>query len=227
MSAGSAAPCTPGPWSTSAAASPAPAAPPAAAPAGPPLVLKLGGSFLADPQLPQWLQAIAMHGAGRVVLVCGGGPFADAVRAAQAQWHFDELAAHNMATLAMVQTGLMLCALQPGLAPAAGPDALAPLLAAGRVPVWQPWDWLRERPGPDTNWDNTSDAMALELALRLGAPRLLLLKRRAMPAAWGVADWVREGLVDARFGKLAAPGRMPVALVTTLPALLQALRPVA
>ena len=46
------------------------------------LIVKLGGSHAFAAHLKDWLGAIA-EGAGRVVIVPGGGPFADAVRAAQ------------------------------------------------------------------------------------------------------------------------------------------------
>ena len=70
-------------------------------------VVKLGGSLNSDPVLPQWLELLAELGGGRVIVVCGGGAFADEVRRAQAHWHFDDLPAHNMAVLAMAQTAYL------------------------------------------------------------------------------------------------------------------------
>ena len=64
-------------------------------------VVKIGGSVCADTLLPQWLDLLVKLGGGRVVVVCGGGSFADEVRRVQAHWAFDDLAAHNMAVLAM------------------------------------------------------------------------------------------------------------------------------
>jgi 5-(aminomethyl)-3-furanmethanol phosphate kinase len=46
-----------------------------------PVVVKLGGSYAASAEREKWLDAIDRC-AGEVVLVPGGGPFADAVRAA-------------------------------------------------------------------------------------------------------------------------------------------------
>ena len=68
-------------------------------------VVKLGGSLNNDPLLPEWLELLAQLGGGRVTLVCGGGGFADEVRRSQDLWKFDDLAAHNMAVLAMAQSG--------------------------------------------------------------------------------------------------------------------------
>jgi 5-(aminomethyl)-3-furanmethanol phosphate kinase len=64
-----------------------------------PIVVKLGGSFAYSDHLRDWIEALAAC-AGRVVIVPGGGPFADAVRLAQIQMRFDDKAAHHMAVLA-------------------------------------------------------------------------------------------------------------------------------
>ena len=55
-----------------------------------------------------------MPGPARVI-VPGGGPFADAVRALQPALGMGELVAHRMAILAMQQFGLALQALEPRL----------------------------------------------------------------------------------------------------------------
>jgi 5-(aminomethyl)-3-furanmethanol phosphate kinase len=68
-------------------------------------VIKLGGSFSADPMLKLWLDTIVEHGNGKVVIVPGGGPYADEVRAAQRCWHFDDAIAHRMALLASAGRG--------------------------------------------------------------------------------------------------------------------------
>src|SRR5215510_16371000 len=67
-------------------------------------VVKLGGSYAHAAELKPWLAAIAAC-AGHVVLVPGGGPFADAVREAQARMGFDDRVAHRMALTAMAQYG--------------------------------------------------------------------------------------------------------------------------
>ena len=73
-------------------------------------VVKLGGSLTTDPLLPQWLDLLAQLGGGRVTRGrAAAARFADEVRRAQAHWRFDDLAAHNMAVLAMAQIGLPGC----------------------------------------------------------------------------------------------------------------------
>ncbi|MCG8046554.1 MAG: hypothetical protein N0C89_17320 [Candidatus Thiodiazotropha endolucinida] len=72
-------------------------------------VVKLGGSLFNSADLRDWLAVLAK--AGSLVIVPGGGPFADQVRLAQRLWQIDDSSAHLMALLAMEQFGRMLCGL--------------------------------------------------------------------------------------------------------------------
>ena len=102
-----------------------------------PTVLKLGGSYAFSPFLKNWIDAVK-DCAGCVVLVPGGGPFADAVRAAQPRMGFDDRAAHEMAVLAMDQYGRALTSLGAGLTAAPSLAAIRRVLRKGGVPVWSP-----------------------------------------------------------------------------------------
>ena len=170
--------------------------------------MKLGGSFAAAPLLHGWLDAIAA-GAGRIVLVPGGGPFADAVRALQPRLGFGDATAHVMALLAMVQYGLFLAQLAPILQPADSETDIADALAAGRVPLWLPPRTLGPADGVPASWDVTSDSLALWLARRLGAPALLLVKQR--PDGAGLLDAAFAGLRGDYAGRvfIAGPAHLP------------------
>src|ERR671935_1882325 len=100
-------------------------------------VVKLGGSYAFSPILGDWLEMVARN-AGNVVLVPGGGPFADAVRDAQPKMGFDDAAAHHMALLAMEQYGRALVSVNGALAPASSLAAIRRLLSTRKVPVWAP-----------------------------------------------------------------------------------------
>lgn len=165
-------------------------------------VVKIGGSVARTPGLLQdWLAALA-GGAGRLVLVPGGGPFADAVRDAQATLGFDDAAAHHLALLAMEQYGRALCALAHGLAPAADQTAIAMLLDEGRIPVWMPVPMTLAAPDVPASWAVTSDSLAAWLAGRLGARRLVLIKSAPVPAGGlPLGDAIAHELVDPAFGR--------------------------
>lgn len=161
-------------------------------------------------QLPSWLEVIARLGGGRVAIVPGGGSFADEVRRAQLRWGIDDLAAHNMAVLAMAQTAHLLLALQPGLRLARSDGELRAVLRSGRAALWLPFDAMRAQPDLTTHWGMSSDSLALALACRLNAERLVLVKRRCVPFGSGPADWSRSGIVDTSFPALAEDAAFPI-----------------
>ena len=170
-------------------------------------VIKLGGSHAFAPYLRAWLDAIGSL-AGGIVLVPGGGPFADAVRDAQARMGFDDRAAHHMALTAMDQYGCALTGLGHNLARAASVAAIQAALDEGQVPIWSPAAMVLAADAIPASWDVTADSLAAWLAGQIAAPRLLLVKRiRPAGACLRASDLVAQRLVDAGFpGFLRASG---------------------
>lgn len=163
-------------------------------------VVKLGGSLWGAPDLRGWLTVLASARGVRVIVVPGGGPFADAVRAAQPVLGFGDRAAHRMALLAMEQYGTALADLEPRLRPARTPDALR---APPGPAVWMPLP-LAEEADVAESWDVTSDTLAVWLAERLGAACAVLVKSVPLPGTPCPADRVAaQGIVDP-----ALPGRV-------------------
>src|SRR6185295_12503417 len=101
-------------------------------------IVKIGGSLAHDARLPPWLEMVAELGGGRVLVVPGGAAFADAVRAAQSHWKFDDLTAHNMAVLAMAQTAHLFHALEPRLVMVSDEAEIVRTLHAGQTALWMP-----------------------------------------------------------------------------------------
>ena len=166
-------------------------------------VIKLGGSLARDPGLVDWLRLAAELGGGRVVVVPGGAAFADAVRAAQAHWGFDDVAAHNMAVLAMAQTAFMLQAIEPRLVLARQDAQIRRALRAGRAALWLPLGLMRAAPDALTSWEVTSDSLALWLARRLHAERLVVVKACPVEPSRTLAELGAAGVLDARFADWA------------------------
>src|SRR6185369_14601723 len=101
--------------------------------------------------------------AGRIVLVPGGGPFADAVRAAQPRMGFDDGAAHRMALLAMEQYGCALASGRKQFSLADSRAAIDRALELKQVPVWLPTRMALAADIP-ASWEVTSDSLAAWLA---------------------------------------------------------------
>ena len=164
-----------------------------------PTVVKLGGSYAFSSALKSWIDAVAAC-AGRVVVVPGGGPFAETVRVAQPKMGFDDRAAHAMALLAMEQYGCALASLGAGWRLAASAAAIQDVLREGGVPVWSPTAMLREANDVPWSWDVTSDSLAAWLAGRIGAKRVLLIKQlEPPPGRLRAADLVADGIIDPAF----------------------------
>jgi aspartokinase-like uncharacterized kinase len=173
-------------------------------------IVKIGGSFCSDPRLPDWLELVTRLGGGRVALVCGGGTLANEVRRLQGHWNIDDLPAHNMAVLAMVQTAYMLHGLNPALQPVSREVDVPATLRRGRVALWMPLELLRHQPDANTNWDVTSDSIALGLARRLNAERLVVLKACVVDDRLSIGQLVDTGVLDQRFATLARQTGLPI-----------------
>jgi aspartokinase-like uncharacterized kinase len=176
-------------------------------------VVKLGGSLASDPVLQPWLALLAELGGGRVTVVGGGGGFADEARRLQGLWQFNDLAAHNMAVLAMVQTAYQLLALQPLLQPVARLADIARTLQGGRTALWLPFELQRAWPDATTHWGYTSDSIALDLARHLNAERLVLVKSCEVDEMQDLAAMGRAGVVDSEFAARAAGAPFPINLL--------------
>ena len=171
-----------------------------------PYVVKLGGSLLPSPALDALLGAAAARAA---IVVPGGGPFADAVRVAQAERGFSETAAHAMAILAMEQTAFLLADRAPAFAHCSTRDDFAK--SVGRPTIWRPTAMALDAELPES-WDVTSDSLALWLAIELRAPGLVLVKSGPAPSV-DPESWAAAGLVDPVFPSLAARYRGEIVCV--------------
>jgi 5-(aminomethyl)-3-furanmethanol phosphate kinase len=176
-------------------------------------VVKLGGSMNSDPLLPEWLEMLAWLGGGRAIVVCGGGTFADEVRRAQAHWQFDDLPAHNMAVLAMAQTAFLAHGLNPALRLASSQEQIRQVLHAGHAALWLPYEWVRQTADGDTNWELSSDRIALDLARRLNAERLVVVKSCAIDPAASLHELGVAGVLDRHFADDARGVAFPIEIV--------------
>jgi dihydroneopterin aldolase len=161
-------------------------------------ILKLGGSLANSGGLAACLDALADF-RGEIVVVPGGGVFADAVREAQPRFGFSDGAAHHMAILAMEQYALLLADRLPRLVPCATIEEMRRAAAAGRPAIWLPVALTRAEATIPQSWDVTADSLAAWLARRLGAERLVLVKSVAAPHPLDIPALAARGLVDKAF----------------------------
>ncbi len=171
-------------------------------------IVKLGGSLAESMRLTQILEIVA-QARTPVVVVPGGGAFADAVRRAQADFGFSDASAHRMALLAMHQSGLMMAALQPRLRPVETLAGLKRTVAGKRIPVWLPLKLVERDGRVPADWSATSDGLAARLAERLGRAPVVLVKSCRIPKGNSVTALAREGVVDPTFAAIVDRARLP------------------
>lgn len=163
-----------------------------------PLVLKLGGSLAESGRLRAVLSLVE-RARRPVVVVPGGGPFADAVRDAQAGLGFSDAAAHHMALLAMHQMAAAMTGLAPRLIAADTRLAMVHAWRGRRIPVWLPARLCARDKRIPRDWSITSDGLAARLAERLGGAEVALLKSCPVPRGASPETLVRTGIVDPAF----------------------------
>lgn len=202
------------------------------------VVVKVGGSLGRGACLPELGARLAELGRDyRLLVVPGGGAFADVVREHDARFGLRSSTAHWMAVLAMDQYGHLLADLAPGCALVRTLEEAHAYLAGGGVAVLLPSEVLRRADALPHRWSVTSDSIAAWLTGLVGAPLLVLLKDRhgmaslasatpsapagamtvaAMAASCGVDGHVAELLGDPAFDLWIIDGERPERLTELL-----------
>jgi (4-(4-[2-(gamma-L-glutamylamino)ethyl]phenoxymethyl)furan-2-yl)methanamine synthase len=166
-------------------------------------VVKIGGGLLAHEGCLDAVLAVIGEVARErpLLLVPGGGPFADAVRAQDDRLGLSDEAAHWMAVLAMDQYAHLIASRLPGATLVCDEAEIASAVRSGRIPVLAPSSWLRRADPLPHSWNVTSDSIAAWVAGEVAAKDLVLIKP---PHATG-AD-----LVDPYFARTSEGVRTEV-----------------
>jgi aspartokinase-like uncharacterized kinase len=165
------------------------------------IVVKIGGGILAHAEhFEAALAAIGTAGRERRLLVVpGGGPFAEAVREVDRRMQLSGDAAHWMALLAMDQYAYLVSSRLSGSVLVTKRQEIADALDAPvrHIPVLAPYRWLREADPLPHAWTVTSDSIAAWVAGRVDARRLVLIKPP------GVRLQLPHGIKATGFGETA------------------------
>ena len=167
------------------------------------MVVKVGGSLFDHPDLgPVLANWLTIQPETKILLVAGGGRFADVVRDMDRIHSLGEETAH---WAALASLG----------APAA---ILKAMLAKYEIPKrLEMIDCLAFARSDDDNplslphiWQVTTDSIAARIAMTYGCQRLVLLKSLDVPndTTWEVA--AKNGWVDDYFPTIAIPATFPI-----------------
>ncbi len=174
-------------------------------------VIKIGGSLQDSNYLSEWLDSILSCGGGRVVIVPGGGKFADAVRQSQLRNGFDDICAHKMALLAMEQYARLLKERAPALQLVEDIKAIQGCLSNRGIAVWLPYKMVVGDHHIPENWGVTSDGLAAWLAIKLQFSMAILVKSVPMPTNYSAyEELTARGLIDPFLAQLQTESSLDI-----------------
>ncbi|MFQ5975740.1 MAG: amino acid kinase [Candidatus Hydrothermarchaeales archaeon] len=126
-------------------------------------VVKIGGSLSKEAK-----NIMALLKGYEVVIIPGGGIFADVVRKAYHGHNLSEKTAHDMAIMAMNQYGRVLSDIS-------GIEAIETFEEIRIPSIFLPYQFMRKDKSFNPSWNVTSDTIACHLAHEMNAERFIIL----------------------------------------------------
>jgi aspartokinase-like uncharacterized kinase len=140
-------------------------------------VIKIGGSLAEDPERLRALCTKLSEFAKKyaIIVVPGGGRFADVVRDFDKRFTLSSEVSHRMAILGMDQFGLLLSQIIPNSCATYLLNDARQLSEIGVVPIFLPSRLMFQEDPLENSWNVTSDSIAAYVASRLHVAKVLLV----------------------------------------------------
>jgi aspartokinase-like uncharacterized kinase len=140
--------------------------------------IKIGGSLSSYPDELRSLMNVldTLSKSFQLLIIPGGGPFANIVREISRQYNLSETVAHWMAIQAMNQFGFFLSNLSENAVTTSYIDIAKESAATYKLAIILPFQILYEQDPLEHSWDVTSDSIAAYIASLVNAESLILLK---------------------------------------------------
>ncbi|MEW4489651.1 uridylate kinase [Thalassoglobus sp. JC818] len=169
------------------------------------IVMKIGGSLFTLPDLSRRLrELVEQFEQHRVVLVPGGGVFADAVRSLDRIHELSPQTSHELAIRAMSMSCQLLEQLIENSTIVHALSDFDSAWKQGHTVIYDPASDYGQHADLPASWDVTSDSIAASLAIQLGDSSLILVKSIDLPEVCPSIEQISaDGLVDVYFYELA------------------------
>jgi 5-(aminomethyl)-3-furanmethanol phosphate kinase len=140
-------------------------------------VVKIGGSLVAYPEKLKSLctKLSELSKNHSLILLPGGGEFADVTRNLDEKFSLSCRVSHQMAILGMDQNGLLLSQLTPQSVTVTKLCEIRRVLDSSHLPIFLPSTLFFKEDPLENSWDVTSDSIATYLASRLHTSKVLLV----------------------------------------------------
>ncbi len=139
-------------------------------------VLKVGGSLAEYPtSLRRLCKELAIFAKDhKILIVPGGGKFADVVREFDKTYSLSDMVAHKIAILAMDQFGMFLSDITPNPHVSYSLEEVRDS-PSGTLPIFLPSRFIFRKDPLESSWDVTSDSVAAYIAGMIHANKLILV----------------------------------------------------
>lgn len=141
------------------------------------IAVKIGGGLAVHPQKLRALCKMISEKSKKqkLVIVPGGGEFADTVRRFDERFAISRPVSHRMAILGMDQYGLLLSDLMPNSRPVYSFEDVEKVSGESKLPVFLPSQLMLNKDPLENSWAVTSDSIAAYIAGELGIGKVLLV----------------------------------------------------
>ena len=140
-------------------------------------VIKVGGSLAENPHVLKALgeELCLIAKTHSIVVVPGGGKFADAVRELDSKHALPASLSHKLAISAMDQYGMFLSHVVPDCCSCDSLKVAQKLAKEGAVPIFLPSNLLSQEDPFEPSWDVTSDSIAAYIAVKVNAAKAIFV----------------------------------------------------
>ena len=144
------------------------------------ICLKIGGSTLKSDSIAKCLNLITSL-EKKILVIPGGGEYANLVRKEQKRLGFDDLTAHNLCILSMIKVSMIFNSLIKVDAEFIKNIKKFSSSINESLGIWLPENEIAESINKYTNWENTSDSIALMVSKKINAKALVIIKSCVLP----------------------------------------------
>ena len=140
-------------------------------------IIKVGGSLASYPEKLRALciKLSEISTKQKLIVIPGGGEFADLVRNLDKRYNLSRVTSHRMATLSMDHYGFLLSDLMPRALTVNQLKNVQKVIDSGKLPVFLPSILLLSKDPLENSWDVTSDSIAVYIAGQLRISKVLLV----------------------------------------------------
>ena len=165
------------------------------------VVVKIGGSLQSSLYIKRWIKTIELQFNNSFLIIFGGGKYADKVRKEQKIKHYDDYEAHILAINAMKYlTEDHLCCLR-NFKQINSIEDIKKNYKKRKLLIWIPSVEEVLKLNISSNWNSTSDSIALSIANKVNAPLLLVKSIKFNKKKYLNNFFLKQNVIDKDFSK--------------------------